>query len=277
MEVRIGDEHVFIEKKFIIVDSILSKDEPTEKTVGTVPLMDEEEELINDDDEDDEDDEDAIKTSLADLDFDDEEGVSTDENPEQEPEPEPEPEPTPEPETEISLSDLDKQDKESKESLQAKLKKSLEDLKAIKDEMKNTFTSTETISSTITSVKGIIDALKKDQLELQNSMSNESVTSPVESVKKIHDMHAQLIEKNTPLLESSDEKEKNSAQIRIDISKEWVKRCEPLMNAENIMEAFEKEKEKRHPNTTDTQKFMNQIWFKCLAHWVSLVEKKTDR
>jgi hypothetical protein len=48
------------------------------------------------------------------------------------------------------------------EVLRAKLKKSLQELEEIKGEMKNTFTSTDTISSTITSIKGMLDALKKD-------------------------------------------------------------------------------------------------------------------
>jgi hypothetical protein len=44
----------------------------------------------------------------------------------------------------------------------------LEELEDIRSEMKNTFTSTDTISTTITSLKGMLDALKKDQEELKN-------------------------------------------------------------------------------------------------------------
>jgi hypothetical protein len=52
--------------------------------------------------------------------------------------------------------------KPSLEELQAKLAKALEDLESIKNDMKDTFTSNEAISATITSLKGLNDALKKD-------------------------------------------------------------------------------------------------------------------
>lgn len=52
--------------------------------------------------------------------------------------------------------------KPSLEDLQAKLSKALEDLEQIKNDMKDTFTSNEAISATITSLKGLNDALKKD-------------------------------------------------------------------------------------------------------------------
>ena len=91
-------------------------------------------------------------------------------------------------EEEISISDLDDDDKEEDdddddkedddkedtnepedvEKLSAKLKKSLGELEDIRSEMNNTFTSTDTISGTITSLKGMLDALKKDQQGLQN-------------------------------------------------------------------------------------------------------------
>jgi hypothetical protein len=48
------------------------------------------------------------------------------------------------------------------EELQAKLAKALEDLEAIKNDMKDTFTSNETIQTTITSLRGFTEALKKD-------------------------------------------------------------------------------------------------------------------
>lgn len=56
------------------------------------------------------------------------------------------------------------------EILRAKLQKSLADLEDIRSEMKTSFTSTDTISTTINAVKGMLDALKKDQMAMQNSM-----------------------------------------------------------------------------------------------------------
>lgn len=53
------------------------------------------------------------------------------------------------------------------EILQAKLQKSMEELEAIKAQMGNTFTSTDTINSTITALRGMIDAMKKDHMEIQ--------------------------------------------------------------------------------------------------------------
>jgi len=50
--------------------------------------------------------------------------------------------------------------------LSAKLNKSLGELEEIKSSMNNTFTSTDTISTTIQSLKGMLDAIKKDQDEL---------------------------------------------------------------------------------------------------------------
>ena len=53
------------------------------------------------------------------------------------------------------------------EILSAKLKKSIQDLEDVRSEMKNTFTSTDTIQSTITSLKGMIDALQKDNEKMR--------------------------------------------------------------------------------------------------------------
>jgi hypothetical protein len=55
-----------------------------------------------------------------------------------------------------------KEEKPSIEDLQAKLSKALEDLEQIKNDMKDTFTSNETISTTINSLRGLNDALKRD-------------------------------------------------------------------------------------------------------------------
>jgi hypothetical protein len=50
------------------------------------------------------------------------------------------------------------------EVLRAKLQKSLADLEDIRSEMKTSFTSTDTITSTINAINGMLDALKKDQM-----------------------------------------------------------------------------------------------------------------
>jgi DNA repair exonuclease SbcCD ATPase subunit len=58
------------------------------------------------------------------------------------------------------------QPKSDLEMLSAKLKKSLAELEDIKAGMNNTFTSTDTISSTIQNLRGMLDALKKDQMDI---------------------------------------------------------------------------------------------------------------
>jgi len=157
IEVKIGDDIVFIEKKFVKL-----KEESLEPVVKntdeefTVPAVNSISGVANvkEDDEDDE-----FTFSLDDLDFtkkvdDDDEGEDDDGDKEivnikvgtEEPSYyNSEPEPT----------DL--------EVLSSKLKKSMKELEDIRAEMKNTFTSTDTISNTITSLKGMVDALKKDQ------------------------------------------------------------------------------------------------------------------
>lgn len=54
------------------------------------------------------------------------------------------------------------------EILRSKLKKSLAELEEIRSEMKSSFTSSDTISSTIQSIRGMLDALKKDQMDILN-------------------------------------------------------------------------------------------------------------
>jgi hypothetical protein len=56
------------------------------------------------------------------------------------------------------------------EMLRAKLKKSLAELEELKGDMQNTFTSSDTLSMTIQSLRGMLDALKKDQM---NILSNQ--------------------------------------------------------------------------------------------------------
>lgn len=57
------------------------------------------------------------------------------------------------------------------EVLRSKLRKSLEELEEVRQDMSATFTSTDTISNTITSLKGMLDALKKDQENLRSNLS----------------------------------------------------------------------------------------------------------
>jgi len=62
-----------------------------------------------------------------------------------------------------------KEKKPSIEELQSKLAKALQDLESIRDDMKDTFTSNETISTTISSLRGLTDAMKKDSHSIQES------------------------------------------------------------------------------------------------------------
>ena len=68
-----------------------------------------------------------------------------------------------------------KEEKLSIEDLQAKLSKALEDLEQIKNDMKDTFTSNETISTTINSLRGLNDALKKDNLSEASASEKKSM------------------------------------------------------------------------------------------------------
>jgi len=70
---------------------------------------------------------------------------------------------------EDSEEDSKKEKKPSIEELQSKLAKALQDLESIRDDMKDTFTSNETISTTISSLRGLTDAMKKDSHSIQES------------------------------------------------------------------------------------------------------------
>jgi hypothetical protein len=180
IEVKIGDDIIFVEKKFINLENEALSPVTTTSEEFTVPettsfsgvanVKEEEEEeftislddlddiLGRDDDDEDEDDEDEDDDDDDDDEDDDEDDDDEDDDA-------------------ISISDLDDKPEsifnteprdEDGEVLKAKLSKSLEELEDIRSEMKNTFTSTDTISTTITSLKGMLDALKKDQEELKN-------------------------------------------------------------------------------------------------------------
>lgn len=140
IEVKVGDDIVFIEKKYITPKSD-AMDTPGEPKV----------QLLDEEDDD-----------LFDLDIEDN-LVDEPETPAEEEEDD---------ETEIegmskhdfpTLGDMYIENPSNDlEVLRAKLQKSLEELEEIKADMATTFTSTDTISTTIQSVKGMLDALKKD-------------------------------------------------------------------------------------------------------------------
>jgi hypothetical protein len=146
IEVKIEDDIIFLAKKEITLkSSALQKPEAED----SVQLLDEDEDDIAD----------MFNMDIAD-DIEDEE-----ESPEEE-------------EIEHALDGLSKGEFPSlgdiyvenptndTDVLSAKLSKSLAELEEIRSSMNNTFTSTDTISTTIQSLKGMLDAIKKDQNEL---------------------------------------------------------------------------------------------------------------
>ena len=164
VEVKIGDDVVFIEKKYIILDS--SAMEKPDSEISTEPKV----ELL-----DEEDDEETFSLDLP-QDIEDEEDEEETDSPD---------EPSGEDGKELLASDDDitigdlglddvtsigaegvEKEQNDPEVLRAKLLKSLRELEDIKANMTNTFTSTDTISSTIQSIRGMIDALKKDQMDI---------------------------------------------------------------------------------------------------------------
>ena len=187
LEVKIGDDVIFVEKKFISLkgeslEPVVDEDFtlPGSTSISGVANVKEEEEeeleddeeefvislsdlddVISDDDDDKEDDEELTMLDLTgnDEEEDDDEDDDEDDNDDEE-------------EETISISDLDDSPEGDNnvgdtEKLSSKLRKSLEELEDIRSEMNNTFTSTDTITGTITSLKGMLDALKKDQENLK--------------------------------------------------------------------------------------------------------------
>ena len=120
MEVKIGDDVIFIEKKFVKLGAA-ALEKPEEVQPDKVEKL-EEEGFATQDDRD-------ITASI-------EEPI----------------------EPVKPSSDL--------EMLRAKLKKSLAELEEIRSSMSTSYTSTNTISGTITSLRGMLDALKKDQMDI---------------------------------------------------------------------------------------------------------------
>jgi hypothetical protein len=146
IEVKIGDDIIFLAKKMITLKSSALKNPETK---DPIQMLDE-----------DEDDESMFSMDMEDDIVDDEE-----ESPEEE-------------EIDQALAGLSKavfpslgdiyveNPASDMDVLSAKLNKSLGELEEIKSSMGNTFTSTDTISTTIQSLKGMLDAIKKDQAEL---------------------------------------------------------------------------------------------------------------
>ncbi len=140
IEVKLGDDIIFIEKKFIkLGNSVLDK--ATDKMIGEEEFSFDLEDDVNYEEENGDDKE----VKIEDLDSLDTEEITI-EAPEV-------------PEAPEEVTDLDK--------LRAKMKKSVEELESLRSEMKSTFTSTDTISLTIQNLRGMLDALKKDSLDIK--------------------------------------------------------------------------------------------------------------
>jgi hypothetical protein len=148
IEVKIGDDIIFLAKKLLTLKSSALKNPETE---DSIKMLDEDEDDIasmfnmdmeddvNDEEEEESPEEDEIEQAL--------DGLSKGVFP--------------------SLGDIYVDNPTSDmDVLSAKLNKSLGELEEIKSSMNNTFTSTDTISTTIQSLKGMLDAIKKDQDEL---------------------------------------------------------------------------------------------------------------
>jgi hypothetical protein len=176
IEVKIGDDLIFVEKKFIkLGEAALEKPAET-KPDSKTEMLDEDEDDDDDDDnedhddDDDDEDEDFNFDMEDDLVFNDEEEEKEDSQEKMHDEHD---------EIKQSIEDLNQEvgyltnalaagtkPQADLEMLSAKLKKSLSELESIKADMSNTFTSTDTISSTIQSLRGMLDALRKDQMNI---------------------------------------------------------------------------------------------------------------
>lgn len=206
IEVKIGDDVVFIEKKFIALEDAPFKDSDDDENVeiGTKENTEEdiedspEEKEIEIDLESDDDDENDIDIEVddekdepepdieAELDNElesksDDEQSSEDETIVDEPtaddvknsdliiDDELEKEPVSD-DVAITVEEPSVKSPENElEILRAKLQKSLSELEEIQSAMTKTFTSTDTIASTITSIKGMLDAMKNDHMNILNN------------------------------------------------------------------------------------------------------------
>lgn len=158
IEVKIGDDIIFIEKKFIIP----AKSTIKQSVIKPVPeenknVQENEEEVIVDDDFFD-DDPDDDPNDDPDDDFDDELDGDM---------------------KIIKNDEFDSNDKKDKESIFkseedpsennvmiSKLKKTLSELEDLRNDVKKTFTSSDTLDSIINSTRGMLDAILKDDKKM---------------------------------------------------------------------------------------------------------------
>jgi hypothetical protein len=157
IEVKMGDDLIFVEKKFVKITT--DEIEPA--------ITDKVQEIDEDDDDDDDYEFDLDLDDLKDDDDDDTFSFDMEEEPSEEPE---EPSAVEPEEIETIVAEPQQLNTGSKDTemiiLQAKLKKSLAELEDLRNDMHNTFTSSDTLSNTITSLKGMLDAMKKDQMNI---------------------------------------------------------------------------------------------------------------
>ena len=184
---KVGDDIVFVEKKFVFLkdESLEPATKPTVKNTAeefTVPAVNSISGVANikEDDDEEEDDESILSIgdgdeeftfSLDDLDFtkkadDDDDHEDDDDDDDDDDDHEEDDDQASHGEEKPSYF-VSEPEPTNIDVLRAKLKKSMQELEGIRGEMKNTFTSTDTISNTITSLKGMLDALKRDQEKLK--------------------------------------------------------------------------------------------------------------
>ena len=179
VEVKIGDDLIFVEKKYIKLGAAAmdkaTEPEASEEPVEEPKVEDPEKknpEMLDEDDfsfdmEDDVKDEEEAgeedeEISIEDLDDDGEEKEISIEDLE-------EPETTECPVCHCDPCECQPGETTDIEKLRAKLKKSLAELEGLRSDMSSTFTSTDTISLTIQNLRGMLDALKKDQMNILTS------------------------------------------------------------------------------------------------------------
>jgi hypothetical protein len=171
LEVKIGDDLIFLEKKFV---KILT-DEIDPAITDKVEAIEEDDDDEDDDDFNldlgdlkDDDEEDTFSFDMEDVeDDDDDDDDDSEEIVAQVEEPIEEPIETPTPPAEEPVEPQQPMNKDNEMTvLQAKLKKSLAELEDLRNDMRNTFTSSDTLGNTITSLRGMLDALKKDQMDM---------------------------------------------------------------------------------------------------------------
>ena len=133
IEVLIGDDKAYFEKKYIILDPSALESAIDIKKINEEGFREEDAKLDNFSFHHEDDDIEEVETDIVD-DLDDIEIID---------------------DIQSKGSDL--------EMLQIKLQKSLQELEDIRSDMNKTFTSTDTIQSTIVSIRGMLDALRKDQ------------------------------------------------------------------------------------------------------------------